>query len=527
MAISYYQATKLYEQTLKDISKNEFTWKQFLTSSCKNYRLSFDDMVMIYAQRPDAIAVLEMEDWNKKYGLWIKPKSKGIAVFDPHHDGYARLRYYFDISDTRKTNKYRPVPIWSMKSEYEKDVIDTLVNHFGVEETNNLSLADAIIQAADTIVEEGIGDYFSELKYYVKDTFLEELDELNLQLVYTSLLKSSISYAALTRCGIEADDYISDDALRLVAQFNSQQALNAIGVPTRDMAQMLIGEIRKTVLECIRNQNRTFELDQLPLYNEPEQKIPNIERSQENETRIHSNGRTIDSQLNTQGRRENHAWEIRLDEKTLSQRTSSDTIHKLFDNTDTQSTLDGDRPDRHTTTRSTARTDDETTRSERSVERIQSDGMDSKDEQYRGNDSRNSPSRTDLRLEETQSTGNPFGIPAFLSQETFEKLLKRDKFHAHKNKDIIAVFELFENQEKRIAYVKESFKKMYIEEIISDTRYGYYNDTEKDVLRVWKGNYSNTEFKADLSWEDVTRFIEDMIDRNVFLSIPLKPLLFF
>ena len=157
MAISYYQATKLYEQTLKDISKNEFTWKQFLTSSCKNYRLSFDDMVMIYAQRPDAIAVLEMEDWNKKYGLWIKPKSKGIAVFDPHHDGYARLRYYFDISDTRKTNKYRPVPIWSMKSEYEKDVIDTLVNHFGVEETNNLSLADAIIQATDTIVEEGIG----------------------------------------------------------------------------------------------------------------------------------------------------------------------------------------------------------------------------------------------------------------------------------------------------------------------------------------------------------------------------------
>lgn len=525
MAISYYQATKLYEQTLKDISKNEFTWKQFLTSSCKNYRLSFDDMVMIYAQRPYAIAVLEMEDWNKKYGLWIKPKSKGIAVFDPHHDGYARLRYYFDISDTRKTNKYRPVPIWSMKSEYEKDVIDTLVNHFGVGETNNLSLADAIIQATDTIVEEGIGDYFSELKYYVKDTFLEELDELNLQLVYTSLLKSSISYAVLTRCGIEADDYISDDALRLVAQFNSQQALNAIGVPTRDMAQMLIGEIRKTVLECIRNQNRTFELDQLPLYNEPEQKIPNIERSQENETRIHSNGRTIDSQLNTQGRREHHAWEIRLDEKTLSQRTSSDTVHKLFDNTDTQSALDGDRPDRHTTPRSTAPTDDETTRSERSVERIQSDGMDSKDEQYRGNDSRNSPSGTDLRLEETQSTGNPFGMPAFLSQENFEELLKKDKFHAHKNKDIIAVFELFDNQEKRIAYVKESFKKMYVEEIISDTRYGYYNDTEKNVLRVWKGKYSNPEFEADLSWEDVTRFIEDMINRNVFLSIPLKPLL--
>ena len=107
MAISYYQATKLYEQTLKDISKNEFTWKQFLTSSCKNYRLSFDDMVMIYAQRPDAIAVLEMEDWNKKYGLWIKPKSKGIAVFDPHHDGYARLRYYFDTVSYTHLDVYK------------------------------------------------------------------------------------------------------------------------------------------------------------------------------------------------------------------------------------------------------------------------------------------------------------------------------------------------------------------------------------------------------------------------------------
>lgn len=114
MAMNYYQATELYQQTLKKIAHDEFTWKQFLSTSCKNYRLSFDDMVMIYAQRPNAIAVLEMDDWNKKYGLWIKPKSKGIAVFDPHHNGQARLRYYFDISDTRKTNKYRPVPIWLM-----------------------------------------------------------------------------------------------------------------------------------------------------------------------------------------------------------------------------------------------------------------------------------------------------------------------------------------------------------------------------------------------------------------------------
>lgn len=525
MAMNYYQATELYQQTLEKIAHDEFTWKQFLSTSCKNYCLSFDDMVMIYAQRPNAIVVLEMEDWNKKYGLWIKPKSKGIAVFDPHHNGQARLRYYFDISDTRKTNKYRPVPIWSMKSEYEEEVINNLIDTFSLSKSDSMNLADTIIQASDVIVDEGMSDYFSELKYYVNDTFLEELDELNLQLIYTALLKSSISYATLTRCGIIADDYISDDALRLISQFNSSQALNAIGVPTRDMTQMLIGEIRKSVLECIRSHNRTFELSSQPIYNEHEKEIRHTERSHHDETRIHSNGRTTDSQHNIKRRTERAAWEIRLDEKTLFERTSPNSVHELSDNSNAQSAFDGNRPDSDATSRLDAGTNDGTARSERSTERIESDGMGTENEQHRGNDSSDTERGIDLRLNPQHEAGNPFGIPAFLSQEVYEELLKKDRFHYHKNKDIVTVFELFEDKEKRISYVKESFKKMLIEEIILGTRYGYYPDEEKNALKIWKGKYTNPEFEEYVAWEDVTHFIEDMIERHAFLSIPLKPLL--
>lgn len=525
MAMTYYQATELYKQTLEKISHDEYTWKDFLASSCRNYRLSFDDMVMIYAQKPDAIAVLEMEDWNKKYGLWIKPKSQGIAVFDPNHNGSARLRYYFDIGDTRKTNKYRPVPIWSMKREYEEDVIANLIEIYGLYNSQNLNLADVIINSTDTIVEEGIDDYYAELKYFVNDTFLEELDELNLEMIYKSLLKSSISYAALTRCGINGDDYISDDALRLISQFNSPQALNAIGVPTRDMTQMLIGEVRKTVLECIKNQNRTFELNELQLYNVNEKNKTLTERSQDNETRIHSNGRTIDSEFDIEKRGRHSSWEIRIDEETLLEGISPNPVHELPNNTNTQSALDGNRENSHTKTRLDVGTNDGATRSERNLEGNESDGMGTKDEQYRGNHSSDTSRGIDLQLNDLNDAGNSFGIPAFLSQEIYEELLKKDKFHKHKNKDIVTVFELFEDKEKRISYVKESFKEMLIEEIIMGNRYGYYPDNEKDVLRVWKGSYLNPEYQENISWENVTSFIEDMIDRHIFLSIPLKPLL--
>ena len=525
MAIRYEDATKLYQQTLKEISHDETSWSYFLRSACRNYRLPFADMVMIYAQRPDATAVLEIEDWNKRYGLWIKPKSKGIAVFDANYNNHARLKYYFDISDTRQTRFYRPVPIWELKEEYIDEVINTLKDNFGPLDNEN-DLALAILSASGNVVEDNISDYFKELQYCKTDSFLEDLDEQNTEMIYHSLLTASVAYMTLSRCNINANDYISSDTLRQIAQFNTQETLNALGVPAKDISQMVISEIRKTILSLIRDENRTIVETVKNSYNKNE-KDTNDERSHDNhETRLHSNGKISDSQFNIKKREPSSIRQIWTDEKEISSATLPNTVHQLVDITNSQSTPIGDRGDSQSEKRIFDGTVDGTNESNGSIERIKSDGMDSKDEQHRRNDSRNHHKGTDLQLKQNENleeAGN-YNVPAFFTLDEYEHLIKYDRFRTHKNKDIQTVFELYDEKDKRINYVKESFPITIIEEIYNNNRLGYYHDQDKDMLRVWKGGYANPDYVDYVSWQDVTSFIEDMIDRNVYLSIPLKPL---
>lgn len=525
MAMRYEDATKLYQQTLKEISHDEISWSIFLKSACRNYRLPFADMVMIYAQRPDATAVLEIEDWNKRYGLWIKPKSKGIAVFDSNYNNYARLKYYFDISDTRQTRFYRSVPIWELKEEYEEEVINTLKDNFGPLDNEN-DLAQAVLSASGNVVEDNISDYLKELQYFKTDSFLEDLDEQNTEIIYKSLLIASVAYMTLSRCDINADDYISSDILRQIAQFNSQETLNALGVPIKDISQMVISEIRKTVLSLIRNENRTIVKNKNNNYNKTEKDI-NGERSHEdNETKLYSNGRVSNPQFNIEKRERSPVRQIRIVEKEISSTAPSNTVHQPIDITDPQSTPDGDRGDSKSEERTVDDAVDGADESNRNIERIKSDGVDSKDEQYRGNNSRDHHRGTDLQLDKNEGSekvGN-YKIPAFFTLDEYEHLIKYDRFRTHKNKDIQAIFEFYDDKNRRADYVKESFKVMIVEEIYHNQRLGYYHDQDKDMLRVWKGGYTNPDYEDYISWQDVASFIEDMIDRNVYLSIPLKPL---
>ena len=524
MAIRYEDAIKIYEETLKEISHDEVSWGNFLKAACKNYRLSFAEQVMIYAQKPDAQAVLEMEEWNKRYGLWVKQGSKGIAVFDADFTEYARLKYYFDISDTRATKYQRPVPIWTMKEAYEEEVIQALSEQFGpFDETNQL--AQAIISATNNVIEDSIEDYLKDLEYSKADSLLDDLDEQNTAIVYQSALSSSVAYSVLSRCGIEASDYIDECSLRQVSQFNTVQSLNALGVPTKDMSQMIINEIRKTVLMIIReeNKNRTFELNNLNLYNEDVKDNEQAERSFENGNVLYTDGRISDSQHNDEIGRTDSFREIRIDEKDISQETPPNPVHQLSDDTNIESTSNGDRQDSQSEEGIVEQAVDGTNERQREFKGNQSNGLDSKDESNRGDHSRNDTEGIDLHLNSITEAGQ-LNVPAFLTLDEYEELLKYDRFRKHKNRDIRNVFELIDDKQKRIAYVKESFTDTMIGMIYQEERLGFQLDKEKDALRVWKGSIYHPENEAYMSWEDVTNFIEDMIDRNVYLSIPLKPI---
>lgn len=267
MAIRYKALTELYQETQRSVTAPD-QWRAFLASACRNYRLSFYEQLLVYAQRPDATAVLEIERWNRQFGRWVNRGANGIAVFDWEHNGKSRLKYYFDISDTHEARFPRPVPLWTVREEYAPDIIETLENSFG-ELEHKEDLGEALLSAAKNAVEDNMPDYLSELKTLTEGSFLEELDELNLEVEYRRAVQNSIGYMLLVRCGLDPSDYFEDEDFRDVLNFNTPQTLNALGVATGDISQMCLSAISRTVLALKRQpqkENRTFEPQQKNQY---------------------------------------------------------------------------------------------------------------------------------------------------------------------------------------------------------------------------------------------------------------------
>ena len=230
--------TKLYEEATQEVTESPEKWIAFLRSASKNYRLPFDEQLLIHVQRPEATAVLPMEKWNEKFGRWVKRDSKGIAVFDKSSD-HLKLKYYFDVSDTRE-GKYkrlvRPVSLWSVSEEQREPVKEALVNAFGVADGDRKEFAMVILEASLNIAEDNIGDYLPDILLATKDSPLEEIDEFNIRLKMKQLLANSISYMLFERCGMEPDIYLETRDFRTIREFHTKELVNLFGVAASDMS---------------------------------------------------------------------------------------------------------------------------------------------------------------------------------------------------------------------------------------------------------------------------------------------------
>ena len=221
MARKYELITELYHQAQRKVTAPR-EWQKFLTAASRNYRLPFDEQLLVYAQRPDATAVLEIERWRRLFGRWVNGGATGIAVFDSEHHGRSQLKHYFDISDTHETKLSRPVPIWTVREEYTPDMIETLENGFGDLE-NQTTLSAALVSAANNVVQDNMADYLEELRSFTLGSFLEELDDLNVEVLFREILKSSVAYMLLSRCGCDTKEYFTDDDFRLIVNFNTPE----------------------------------------------------------------------------------------------------------------------------------------------------------------------------------------------------------------------------------------------------------------------------------------------------------------
>ena len=251
MPTKFQLITELYDQTVQSVTGSYQSWTGFLRAACYNYKCPFDEQLLIYAQRPDATAVLEMERWNRQFGRWVNRGAKSIAVFGD--DGQNCLKLYFDVSDTHASRFARPLPIWTMHPAFEPEVIETLEATFGnLAEKENL--ADAVRSACHNAVADNFTDYLQDLRECREDSLLEELDDLNLEVFYRDALEVSVAYMLMTRLGLRADDYFTADEFAHVYEFNTPPTINALGIATSDIAEMGLREISRTVMQAQRDQ---------------------------------------------------------------------------------------------------------------------------------------------------------------------------------------------------------------------------------------------------------------------------------
>lgn len=264
MAAKYQLITELYQRTGAAVSRNPQAWQNFLSSACRNYKCRFDEQLLIFAQRPDATAVTTLETWNRQFKRWVNKDSRGIAVFDTKGRRNT-LKYYFDVSDTHEGYyNSRPVPIWQMNERYEQAVIERLSDRFGDLEGNDLG--EALMQTAKNAVEDNLPDYLAQLKECTKDSFLEELDDFNVEVIYKRLAVNSVAFMLMSRCGLDTGEYFETEDFSDIINFNTPATINAIGLAASDISEMALREISQTV----RNVQIAEKAKIAPLHKQPE-----------------------------------------------------------------------------------------------------------------------------------------------------------------------------------------------------------------------------------------------------------------
>ena len=452
MARKYDLISELYNRTCKTVVSNPQNWQSFLASACRNYKLRYDEQLLVYAQRPDATAVLEIEQWNKIFGRWVNRGARGIAVFADENRTRQRLTHYFDISDTHESRYSRTVPIWDMRQEYEADVIETLESTFG-EIENKSSLAEAIMGAARNAAEDNIPDYLQDLYYATDGSFLEEVDNDIVASIYKNVVANSVAYMMMSRLGVDTDGYFELDDFRDVTNFNTQETLNALGFATSDIAEMGLTEISKTIT-ALNRQNRIIVGQDRNEYNKVEN---NDERSLDNErTDLHDGGRLQPSEPETSTAAGSDVGQIRSDEERVSEGTSQSPLLQSPDEGRTDTALGGSGTESQQDGGNNPEPDGTERGSDRTDESGGYDEMGSSDELPSQLGTGNRESGSDIRLEYYDRTHEDKSLPFFGRDEVINEILRTTPHLSASLEEIKDYYERNPDNKDRTEYIKLS-----------------------------------------------------------------------
>ena len=534
MAAKYQLITELYRRTGVAVAKNPQAWQGFLSSACRNYKCRFDEQLLIYAQRPDAVAVAKLETWNRQFKRWVNKDSKGIAVFDPKGRRNT-LKYYFDVSDTHE-GYYgsRPVPIWQMDERYEQAVMERLSDRFG--DVESTDLASALMETAKNAVEDNLQDYFSQLKDCTKDSFLEELDDFNIEVIYRRLAANSVAFMLISRCGLDMNEFFDRDDFADIVNFNTPATINAIGIATSDIAEMALREISQSIRNvqmAEKDQNRTFAQRTQAQYDKDRQQP---ERSEYNErNHLQQTGGLSYSRPNITDRARASAWQVRFDAQGLSGEAQASDLSQSADIGQAERASARGRAD--STPEVGASDEAALSRAgrDRGTERESTDAVGRTDEQHPQTSGGSDTDRTDLQVSVAKEDEVRVNLPtvdeqiemiaeaedenasAFtISKEDIDSVLQKGSGVADGKYRIYRQFQKGEDRQKNIEFLKNEYGTGGGTHIFPDGFSGHSWHDSKGLAIDRNGTYTNHDLV--LKWSQVEKRLREMIKDNRYLN---------
>ena len=512
------ETRNLYKNTINSITQNVDNWLSFLKTASWNFKYSFEDQILIYAQNPNATACAEMEYWNEKLHRWVNKNANAIFVFSKDDNNPYPFRLVFDREDT---HNYRGTSykIWEMKEEYTEEIIETLENSFG-EIEDKTSLAETIIQTARNIVFDNIPDYLVSIHKYKQNSSLEKLTENEIESIVTANVFVSVANMMLSRCNIDPNKYIAKTEYAETSKFNNQNIITILGTAISDMAEVGLREIARTVDNLQKeekNRNRTFVENQKQKYsNNKERNEGGIENG---ENRIHeSRGLQHTKSSNEQGNSRNAIWKIRSNEATLPKEREESRVHNIENEQPVEHTFERNSRDGNTNDRADSREVSQTRRNDRGIERKRPNEMGRSNEQLQDNSGGTSDERSNLQLdilteeEQKQKIAEVENTSVFsFTQERIDNVLKEGTGVVN------GKFRIYEQLVKGLSNKEniEFLKKEYGNGGRSANENGIAEEHNSKGIKL--SNIENNSLLS-LSWNEVEKRIQELISADRYFT---------
>ena len=510
--------TDLYGETLTQISKNPDDWMSFLECAAMNYKYPFNDQVLIYAQRPEAVACAKIEAWNKQVGRWVNRGAKGIALLS-EDNGYTNLRYVFDIADTN--SKFgKSFRLWSVPKPYEVDIIESLENKYGeLEDKSSLGLA--IKSVSKILVEDNMQDYLEDLKFYRENSSLEPMTDEAVQLLFQNALENSIAFSMIKRCGLNPNDYFTNEDFTPILAFDSYETITRLGVATSEISEMGIREIYNTIKKLRINEInkiRTFDIDKDLSYDVSESR-ETVERRNNDEYNLHTQRGLRDTRPSDIREQDSSGGQIRNDEVKVLEREQEISIYNSINEQSTSRTLDEYSRSSNGESRTDSIRNESQREDNRTNETTRPYEMDRLNEQLEDISRGDSSERIDLRLNNYDPSQSKTHY--VVVDEKINQILSTTPHLRKSNKEIKDFIQKEKDVTKRAEYLKGIFNKDYTGVIVDDQMYGY--KTFDNGILFWKGNFLSRDTESFVSWEDLTYHYDAMILLNQ-LNDRIEPL---